>query len=451
MAYIYRYDWMITPFINKGLNVVPSDDEKLTDQEKNKVLKGFFKILKRFDDFNVKKFCGDVALKVIKNGCYYCYIKPSTNNKISIQELPVDYCRSRFSINERPVVEFNMAYFDDAYPSVEQRVKILNLFPDEFKKGYRAYKEGKLRDPADLLGGTGWYTLDPECTAKFNMNGEDFPPFIAAIPALIDLDKTKEVDQRRIVQKLLRLIIQKLPLDKNGEMIFDPDEARELHTNAVSMLGQDPNFKVLTTFAEVGVQDMSDKGNVNQNDDIDRTKNTAFDEFGTSINLFNSTSNNALKYSMLNDASNMYNLLQQFEDFLNQLLAPYNKLPDKCYYRAELLQTTNENYQEMSKLYRNQTQSGFSKMLPQIALGQSQSSILATAYWENSILDLIQVFVPPITSATMNADTLGALTNKDAGAASKTNKNSEEEKGAGRPELKEEEKSEKTIANRESL
>jgi len=29
-----------------------------------------------------------------------------------------------------------------------------------------------------------------------------------------------------MAQKLLKIIIQKLPLDKNGDLIFDPDEAQ---------------------------------------------------------------------------------------------------------------------------------------------------------------------------------------------------------------------------------
>jgi hypothetical protein len=51
-------------------------------------------------------------------------------------------------------------------------------------------------------------------------------------------------------------------------------------------------------------------------------------------------------------------------------------------------------------------QLGYSKMLPQIALGQSQSSILANAHFENEILDLVNVFIPPVMSSTMNADIL---------------------------------------------
>ena len=49
---------------------------------------------------------------------------------------------------------------------------------------------------------------------------------------------------------------------------------------------------------------------------------------------------------------------------------------------------------------------GYSKMLPQVALGQTQSSVLANAYFENDILDLVRVFIPPLTSNTMNAEAL---------------------------------------------
>ena len=59
-------------------------------------------------------------------------------------------------------------------------------------------------------------------------------------------------------------------------------------------------------------------------------------------------------------------------------------------------------------------------MLPQVALGQTQSSILATAYFENDVLDLVRVFIPPMMSSTMNAEALTGRKNvsgKEAGKA----------------------------------
>ena len=98
-------------------------------------------------------------------------------------------------------------------------------------------------------------------------------------------------------------------------------------------------------------------------------------------------------------------------------------------------------------------QVGFSKMLPQIALGQSQSSILANAYFENDVLDLVNVFIPPLMSSTMNAEVLGggkdAKDKADGGDKKQTPPG--EEKKAGRNEKPDDEKSEKTIANKESM
>ena len=146
MAFMYRYDWFVTPYIN-------SDDKKVSE----KALDNFYKVLNYLDNFEVKKFFGDLALKVIKNGCYYGYLIPG-NNRMQIQELPIKYCRSRFSVDGRPAVEFNMRYFDDAFKDANQKVKVLNLFPKEFKKGYILYKEGKLQP--DFQGDTsGWYLL----------------------------------------------------------------------------------------------------------------------------------------------------------------------------------------------------------------------------------------------------------------------------------------------------
>jgi len=181
-------------------------------------------VLKFFEDFEVKKFCGEVALKVIRNGCYYGYLLPQ-GNKVVVQELPVKYCRSKFKVDNRPVVELNMKYFKDAYPDETQRYRILKLLPKDIQKGYRLFINGKLKPdfPGDE---SGWYVLDVKSTIKFNINEEDFPAFISVIPAIIDLDAAQELDRKKMAQKLLKIIIQKMPLDKNGDLIFDVDEAQ---------------------------------------------------------------------------------------------------------------------------------------------------------------------------------------------------------------------------------
>ena len=424
MAYMYRYDWLVTPYYD-------------TDSIKpNKILDGFNKVLAYLDKFQAKKFFGEVALKVIRNGCYYGYLI-ARNGTVVVQELPPKYCRSRFVVNGQPAIEFNMKYFNDMFMNTEQRAKMLKVFPPEFEKGYKLYKQGKLKPdfPGDE---SGWYLLDIGSVIKFNLNGEDFPPFIAVIPAIIDLDAAQDLDRRKMQQQLLKIIIQKMPIDKNGDLVFDVDEAQQLHNNAVQMLSKAIGIDVLTTFADVEVADMADNKTSTTTDDLEKVERTVYNEAGVSQMQFNTDGNIALEKSVLNDEASMWNLIQQFETFLNVLLTPYNKSPKKVSYRAQILPTTIYNYKDLAKQYKEHTQLGYSKMLPQIALGQSQSAVLATAYFENDILDLVNVFIPPLMSSTMNAEVLNR------------NKNSDGE-GAGRPEKADDEKSTKTLQNQESL
>jgi len=61
-----------------------------------------------------------------------------------------------------------------------------------------------------------------------------------------------------------------------------------------------------------------------------------------------------------------------------------------------MLETTQYNYRVLSKMYKEQVQFGYSKMLPQIALGHSQSSIIHTAKFENEFLHLSEIMLPPM-------------------------------------------------------
>jgi hypothetical protein len=76
-------------------------------------------------------------------------------------------------------------------------MRVLNLFPDEFRKGYGLYLQGKLTPDyvGDVRGS--WYLLEPENTIKFNFNNSDIPMFVNAIPALLDLDAAQDLDRRK--------------------------------------------------------------------------------------------------------------------------------------------------------------------------------------------------------------------------------------------------------------
>ena len=338
-------------------------------------------------------------------------------------------------------------------------MRVLNLFPDEFKKGYLLYKQGKL--VSDIQGdNTGsWYLLEPENSIKFNFNGSDIPTFVNAIPALIDLDAAQDLDRRKQMQKLLKIVVQKLPLDKNGDLIFDVDEARDIHNNAVEMLRRAIGVDVLTTFADIDAIDMSDKNTTTSQDDLEKVERAVFNAFGSSQNLFNTDGNSSLEKSILNDESSIRNLLLQFSMFFDRIVRKKYSSGKKYTFKFYMLETTQYNYKELSKMYKEQTQMGYSKMLPQIALGHSQSFILNSAHFENEVLHLSEIMIPPLLSSTMSSeDVLGKKNQTGSSSSQKSSSSSgaaakpaAESKSAGRPQKPDSEKSAKTIQNKESM
>ena len=434
-AFMYRYDWYIVPEIL---------DEAVKEE---KVLKDFHRILGYLDNSHIKQLCGEIALNVIKNGAYYAYVIPSSDGVV-LQELPVGYCRSRYKVGTSPAIEFNMRFFDEHFKDINYRMRVLNLFPKEFVKGYMLYKQNKLQPDFQEDKGS-WYLLDPEATIKFSFyNDSDIPIFINSIPAIIDLDAAQDLDRRKQMQKLLKVLVQKLPRDKNGDLIFDVDEARDIHNNAVEMLRRAVGVDVLTTFADIESIDMSDKNTTTTTDDLEKVERTVYNALGVSKNIFNTDGNLSLEKSILQDESSVRNLLLQFEIFFDKITRQQNTQRKKYNFRLFMLETTQYNYKELSKMYKEQVQIGYSKMLPQIALGHSQSSIIHTAFFENEVLNLSEIMIPPLMSSTLNGDDI--LGKKQQTSTEKT-QTTTETKSAGRPEKADSQKSEKTIKNKESM
>lgn len=143
-----------------------------------------------------------------------------------------------------------------------------------------------------------------------------------------------------MAQRLLKIIIQKMPMDKNGDLIFDVDEAAQLHNNAVKMLQKAIGIDVLTTFADVDVADMDTTTAASAVDELEKVERAIYNEAGISKMQFNAEGNIALEKSTINDAASMYNLLLQFECFLNEMIKKFNTKPKKYYFKVQLLTTT---------------------------------------------------------------------------------------------------------------
>ena len=74
--------------------------------------------------------------------------------------------------------------------------------------------------------------------------------------------------------------------------------------------------------------------------------------------------------------------------------------------------------------------SGLSKFMPMVSLGHAQSSVYNLAKFENDILNLPAMMIPPLMSSTMNGEDI--LGTREQSRQSKSQNTSEGQ--VGRPE-----------------
>ena len=416
LAGILTYDWLIYPYMLKD------------KYDSKKVKKDLSAAIEYVDNILVKSTFYEISLKVIIDGAFYGYMinnEPKTRG--TILELPVDYCRSRYKYNGTRAVEFNVKYFDEQIKDAAQREIILSNFPKEFNKNYQAYKNGILT--IDKMDGGAWFLCDPQFAMKFCFYDNDIPVFASVAPSLLDLEQAKQLDQKKTMQELLKIIVQKMPLDKNNEMVFDIDEAMDMHNNACRMLGNAVNVDVLTTFADVEILDLDSSTSATATrDSLSKVERGVFNEAGVSQMLFATDGNIALEKSILNDEALMFYLLNQYQNKLNQIIDfLFNK--GKVVLKLSFPELSIYNAERKTKVYKEMAASGYSKILPAIASGVSQSEFLSLIDYENDILNLSDKMVPTQLSSTQSkkepAAKVGAPTKDEGELAEKTIQNRE--------------------------
>lgn len=452
LADIYKYDFLLYPNLDLDL--------EMTDEFSDKILKKFNVLLEHFDNSAIQLMCRKWTNAVCIEGCYYGYICDDVNDKLVVQDLPVDFCRSRFLYKGMPLVEFNVQYFDKVTSDQKYREKLLGLFPEEFQVGYRKYKAGKL--PAEEQGDdAGWILLDMNRSFKFNFNDEDIPPFLYAIPDIIGLDEVEDLEKEKLLQQIQKILIQKFELDQNGQIPFTMKELQQLNQNAVDMVGDAIGVSVLSTVAEVSLEDLATSNGTESQNNLEAAQNSVYNALGISANLFNTDGNLALEKSIIIDEAYIKPLLLQFEQFFNRYLEwKFNKKDLK--FRMKMLLTSIFNSSDMSSKYENLTKIGFSRFLPMVALGHTQKEVISMAKLEQQIMQLDAYMLPPFSSNTMSSDTWSDIKAQQqqilsggkvtpvggqADTARSGSVTSDSTGGAGRPQLPNDKKSDKTIAN----
>ena len=401
--------------------------------EKKKFLKNYYKVLTFVDKMNLPQELARIFTTMLIDGAYYGLVYRTSEGSVILGDLPRQYCRSRFrSINGNQILEFNVQYFDTFTEEVERQLVFKN-FPKPIMEYYERWNKGKESTP--------WYICEENegvafiCSLDSTATSEIIPFFIQTIPAISRLKDYEKADLDSVQNELSKLVINKIPLDKEDELAFELPEIEEVHRGIVNMLSDNPHVDVITTFCDTEVASLGSTVD-NVRNDLSTITHLVYNEAGVSKQLFDNDSALSITYSIQNDLSLVLTLLKPVQRWLSYIVNYNFSKNEEFFYEINLLPISHYNREEMSNLYLKGAQYGYSKFYAGSALGIKQTDLIALTMVENDFLDLDARMVPLQSSHT----TANSVT-----AMRADNNNAE----GGRSEKELTDLSEKTVQNKE--
>lgn len=379
------------------------------------IKKRYFKAMEFVDSVGLPQLYFEWALVALRDGCYYGVIQQVDGKNLSILTLPSKYCASRFKDQYgNDVIEFDVTYFD-SLTTKEQRRAATKVYPKEIVNWYNRYRRGKVKSK--------WVYIDTSVSICLPfVDGR--PNFLNIIPAVINYNDAVKRDRERDLEEIRKIIVQKIPHLQDGGLLFEPEEAEEIHKGTVNMMGGNKNVSVLTTYADVDAI-VSKTTSDSTTSILAASLKNVYDEAGASEQLFGSDSNLALESSLNNDMALMMSFVKKVDKVITKIINEqfsnsnisftYTVLPITYYNSSKYIDNT-------FKL----ASGGYSFILPALATGLTQKTLGEVKDLEEDLLNLYDKLKPLQSSWTQSGD-------------------------VGRPEKDPEDKSDKTIANEKSL
>lgn len=429
LASLPFYDTMVTPVFDttgKG--------------SKTQIIKAFYNACEFVEKLDIKNTFTRITREWIKTGLYNGILQ-ERNGKVIIQDLPLEFCRTRYKdFNNLNLLEFNLTYFENRYTDENERAAAVLTFPEEVQRAWKLWNANKLIDPwVEIPAAAGGVSF---CFAE-----DQTPLLIASIPELHKLKDAVGREEKRDENELYKLLIQRMPIDSDGELVFELDEAAEIHAGVADMLQDVDTVDVLTTFGETSLESLQDSTAASQSADrIEKYNKAAWSALGRSELLFNATNSSSLVYAIKKDESLMKTYLNMYSTWiryhLNQRFSRTGLSFD-----FEILPTTMFNIKDYQSKYFQGAQYGYSKMYAGVASGIKQMDQISLMTFENEFLSMAEKMIPLQSSYTSSFDGNSSEKNNSEKKTSVSGKISDINNTGGRPELPDEEKSEKTQAN----
>lgn len=424
--------------------IVPIFEENKGSQAQ--IIKSFYNACHFIDKLDCPTTLTHITTQWLLVGIYNGILRED-GDKVVIQDLPLEYCRSRFKdFNNLNVLEFNLRYFEH-FNDEETRREVLETFPKIVQQAWRRWI-------AHTKDAEQWVLIPAELGGiSFSFASDQMPLLIASIPELKKLDDATKREETRDENELYKLLIQKMPIDKDGELVFELEEVADMHAAVADMLKDEDTVEVLTTFGDTDLESLQESSAASQSADrLEKYRKNVWSALGRGEILFNATNSSSLAYSLKKDETIMLAYINVYETWLKYILN--ERFSRKgLRYDFEILPITLFNVSDMQQSYFRGAQYGYSKMFAGVALGIKQVDQLSLMNFENDFLKMSEKMIPLQSSYTTSGKTIAAEEKKSSGAQQNTGIQTtitDLTDEGGRPELPDEQKSEKTQSNIDS-
>ena len=349
--------------------------------------RNYRRVLNAMSSFGVRSQFPRILTVCLREDTFYGTIWV-TNDNITIQQLPADYCAISTIEGNVPNVTFDFSYFD-------ARKQYLDYYPDEFQRKYQIYEANRQNR---------WQELDSPTSFAIKCNNDimeySIPPFAGILREVYDLEDYRQLKMTKTTLENYAMLVMTLGINEDGEWQMDLDKAKEFWRNLDSVLPEE----IGSVLSPMPINKISfEKSNTGDTDTIAEAEQNMFTAAGVSSLLFNNdkASANALLLSIKADQAITFGIVKSIEDMVNRFIQAQSYGKN---FKVTFLDCSPFNRKELGDMYLKACQYG----LPYISMyaasqGMSQSEIDCMSYLETNVLGLADMFKPLVSSATMSS------------------------------------------------
>ena len=351
------------------------------------VNRNYRKVLNAMSAMNVRSQFPKILTVCLREDTFYGTMWV-TNDNITIQQLPSDYCAISPIEGNVLNVTFDFSYFD-------AHSQYLEYYPAEFQSKYRTYQSNRRQR---------WQELDSPTSFAVKCNNDildySLPPFAGILREVYDLEDYKQLKLTKTTLENYAMLVMTLGIDDEGNWQMDLDKAKEFWRNLDSVLPEE----IGSVLSPMPINKISfEKANTGDTNTISEAEQNLFTAAGVSSLLFNNdkASANALLLSIKADQAITFGIVKSIEDVVNRFIQAQSYGKN---FKVTFLDCSPFNRKEMGDMYLKACQYG----LPFISMyaasqGMSQSEVDCMSFLENDVLNLTERFVPLQSSSTQSA------------------------------------------------